>query len=63
MSSHPDPHPDSPPTGAPDHTEQVESGQETEREDVENIEDSAGTFQGTAGTGGENRVQDQSFER
>jgi hypothetical protein len=38
MASHPDPHPDSPPRGVPDHTEQVEGGYETERESVEDVE-------------------------
>jgi hypothetical protein len=60
MASHPDPQPDSPPQGSPDAVEQVSPGQQPERE---NVEDSAGEFQGTAGTGGENRVQDQTMER
>lgn len=62
MASHPDPHPDSPPAGAPDHTEQVEGGTETERESVEDVEDAAGDPGGTAGTGGE-ITQDETFER
>ncbi|WP_294394265.1 hypothetical protein [uncultured Sphingomonas sp.] len=60
MAIYPDAIPDSPPAGSPDAPEQVSPAEQPDRE---NIEDSPGEFQGTAGTGGENRVQDQSFER
>jgi len=60
MADHPDAHPDSPPKGADDSPEQVCPAGDNNRTDVE---DSAGDFAGTAGTGGENKVQDQSFER
>jgi hypothetical protein len=60
MASHPDTHPDSPPEGEPDSPEQVNPAEEPRRQ---NVEDSPGDFAGTAGTGGENKVQDQSFER
>jgi len=60
MASHPDAHPDSDPSGSTDSAEQVNPEEENGRTDVE---DSPGDFAGTAGTGGENKVQDQSFER
>jgi hypothetical protein len=60
MASLPDAHPDSPPEGATDSAERTRPDDESGRGSVE---DSAGDFAGTAGTGGENKVQDQSFER
>lgn len=60
MASHADAHPDSMPEEADDSPEQVRS----ERDRAENgAEDSPGDFAGIAGTGGENKVQDQGFER
>lgn len=60
MASHPDAHPDSPPENDADSPEQVSTQDEQSRR---NVEDSAGDFAGTAGTGGENKVQDTQFER
>ena len=60
MANQPDAHPDSTPDGASDSPEQVSPGKDDART---NVEDGAGDFAGTAGTGGENKVQDQSFER
>ena len=60
MANQPDPHPDSTPADAGDSPEQAGPGGE---ERGSTIEDSPGDFAGTAGTGGENKVQDQSFER
>jgi hypothetical protein len=60
MASHPDAHPDSDPDGPSDSPEQVSPATDPRRETVE---DSPGDFAGTAGTGGENKVQDQGFER
>jgi hypothetical protein len=60
MASHPDDHPDSAPETEPDSPEQVKPTDEQRRG---NVEDSAGDFAGTAGTGGENKVQDAQFER
>jgi hypothetical protein len=60
MANQPDAHPDSEPADTGDSPEQV-SPDRNERPD--GVEDSAGDFAGTAGTGGENKVQDQSFER
>jgi hypothetical protein len=60
MANRPDTHPDSNPDGASDSPEQVSPDKEKGRT---NVEDSPGDFAGTAGTGGENKVQDQSFER
>jgi len=59
MASHPDAHPDSLPETEADSPEQV-SPPADERQGVE---DSPGDFAGTAGTGGENKVQDAEFER
>ena len=59
MASTPDAHPDSVPTGEPDAIEQVSTGEERDRE---NVEDTAGTEGGTAGTGGA-ITQDPQFER
>jgi hypothetical protein len=60
MASHPDPHPDSDPNGADDSVEQVKKSDDGR---AGGVEDAPGDFAGTAGTGGENKVQDQSFER
>jgi hypothetical protein len=60
MASHPDAHPDSDPSGTSDQPEQVSPADDPQRESVE---DSPGDPGGTAGTGGDNKVQDQSFER
>lgn len=60
MASQPDAHPDSAPSGPGDSPEQVSPDRDPGRE---NVEDSPGDFAGTAGTGAENKVQDQSFER
>lgn len=60
MASHPDANPDSDPSGPSDSPEQVTPSNDPGRE---NVEDSPGDFAGTAGTGGDNKVQDQSFER
>ena len=60
MANHPDPHPDSEPDSADDSVEQVKKPDEGHSGGVE---DAPGDFAGTAGTGGENKVQDQSFER
>lgn len=60
MASTPDANPDSDPSGPSDSPEQVSPAGTPERE---NVEDSAGDFAGTAGTGGENKVQDAGFER
>jgi hypothetical protein len=60
MANQPDAHPDSMPDGPSDSPEQVRPDKQDGRSD---IEDSSGDFAGTAGTGGENKVQDQSFER
>jgi hypothetical protein len=60
MANQPDAHPDSPPGGPADSPEQVSPPTEPDRK---NVEDTPGDFAGTAGTGGENKVQDQSFER
>jgi len=59
MANRPDPHPDSDPSNPADSSEQ-------DRPDAKRqngVEDAPGDFAGTAGTGGENKVQDQSFER
>ena len=60
MANQPDAHPDSAPGGPSDSPEQVSPDKDKGRT---NVEDSPGDFAGTAGTGGENKVQDQSFER
>jgi len=60
MANQPDAHPDSTPDGTSDSAEQVRPDKDEGRT---NVEDSPGDFAGTAGTGGENKVQDQSFER
>jgi hypothetical protein len=60
MASQPDAHPDSEPTGPSDSPEQVSPATDPGRETVE---DSPGDFASMAGTGGETKVQDQSFER
>jgi len=60
MARNPDAHPDSTPAGSDDSPERVSPGKDRRRKGVE---DSPGDFAGTAGTGGENKVQDQSFER
>ena len=60
MASHADAHPKSMPEEADDSPEQVRSEQERTKKGPE---DSPGDFAGTAGTGGENKVQDQGFER
>jgi hypothetical protein len=60
MASQPDAHPDSAPDRDSDSPEQVSPGKDEGRKGVE---DAPGDFAGTAGTGGENKVQDQSFER
>jgi hypothetical protein len=60
MASHADAHPDSIPEDADDSPEQVQS--EKDRTE-QGSEDSPGDFAGTAGAGGENKVQDQGFER
>ena len=60
MASTPDANPDSDPSGPSDSPEQVTPSNDPGRE---NVEDSPGDFAGTAGTGGENKVQDSSFER
>jgi len=60
MASHPDPHPDSDPDSTDDSIEQVKK---SDGERPGGVEDAPGDFAGTAGTGGQNKVQDQSFER
>ena len=60
MASTHDAHPDSPPVGPSADPERVSPDAEPRRESVE---DTAGDPAGTAGTGGENKVQDSSFER
>jgi len=60
MAGEPDAHPDSNPSRPDDSTEQVRPGKDQDRT---NVEDAPGDFAGTAGTGGENKVQDQTFER
>jgi len=60
MANQPDAHPDSAPSGPGDSPERESPDKDDGRA---NVEDSAGDFAGTAGTGGENKVQDQSFER
>lgn len=60
MASQADAHPDSIPEDADDSPEQVQSEQDRPKK---GSEDSPGDFAGTAGTGGENKVQDQGFER
>ena len=60
MTGEPDAHPDSDPSGPDDSPERVRPDTDPGREGVE---DSPGDSAGTAGTGGENKVQDQSFER
>lgn len=61
MASHPDLHPDSIPSGSDESPEQVSPVPDPGRENVE--EDSPGDPGGTAGTGGDNKVQDAEFER
>ncbi|UAK24317.1 hypothetical protein [Sphingomonas nostoxanthinifaciens] len=56
MASTPDAHPDSVPPRPSDSPEQVSSGGEPARE---NIEDTPGTDGGTAGTGGTNHRGDR----
>jgi hypothetical protein len=60
MASQPDAHPDSDPASTSDSPEQVSPDTDANRKGVEEV---PGDFAGTAGTGGENKVQDQSFER
>jgi len=60
MANRPDVHPDSEPSGPGDSPEWARPD---DGEPREGIEDAPGDFAGTAGTGGENKVQDQSFER
>ena len=60
MASTPDAHPDSIPAGPSDDPERVSS---TEAPRRESVEDTPGDPGGTAGTGGENKVQDAEFER
>jgi len=59
MANQPDAHPDSNPSGESDSPERADRNKDEGAETT----DSAGDFAGTAGTGGENKVQDQSFER
>ena len=60
MASQPDAHPDSVPEGPSDSPEQVSPPDEPGRT---NVEDSPGDSAGTAGTGGQNKVQDPGFQR
>lgn len=60
MASTPDAHPDSPPSGPSNDPERVSPADAPRRESVE---DTPGDPGGTAGTGGDNKVQDSSFER
>ena len=60
MASQPDAHPDSDPDGPSDSPEQVSPAADPGRE---NVEDSPNDFAGAAGADGENKVQDQDFER
>lgn len=60
MANQSDAHPDSDPSGPADSPEQVSPDKDAGRTGVE---DAPGDFAGTPGAGGENRVQDQSFER
>lgn len=60
MASKPDAHPDSAPSNTDDSPEQVRPD---EKERGKGVEDSPGDYGGTAGTGGVNKVQQQSFER
>jgi len=61
MAERPDAHPDSRPSGSDDSPEQAGAGQARQR--GKGVEDAPGDFAGTAGTGGENKVQDAEFER
>ena len=58
MASHTDAHPDSAPQDPTDSPERISPDK-----DRDGVEDAPGDFAGTAGAGGENKVQDQSFER
>ena len=60
MAGEPDAHPDSNLTDPSDSPEQVSPDADR---GGRGVEDAPGDFAGTAGTGGENKVQDQSFER
>jgi hypothetical protein len=60
MADQPDAHPDSDPSD-PNHSPEPVSPDK--REGHKGVEDAPGDFAGTAGTGGENKVQDQSVER
>ena len=60
MANQPDAHLDSDPSGKSDSPEKPGEDKQKARAGTP---DSAGDFAGTAGTGGENKVQDQSFER
>lgn len=60
MADHPGAHPDSDPSGSGDSAQQASPDKDSARKGVENA---SGDFAGTAGTGGENKVQDQGFER
>ena len=60
MANQADAHPDSDPSGPGDSFEQGSLGKYPARK---GIADDPGDFAGTAGTGGKNKVQDQSFER
>jgi len=59
MADRPDLHPDSNPSKPGDSPER---GRDKRKQRM-GVEDAPGDFAGTAGTGGENKVQDQSFER
>jgi len=61
MANRPEAHPDSDPSGPGDSADQVAPDERGKKRS--GVEDAPGDFAGTAGTGGENKVQDQGFER
>ncbi|MBW8743725.1 MAG: hypothetical protein JF628_05180 [Sphingomonas sp.] len=60
MANRPDAHPDSDSSNPDDSRERATPDQDKTRK---HVQDAPGDFAGTAGTGGENKVQDQGFER
>jgi len=61
MANRPDAHPDSSPSASGDSADQATIDERGKKRT--GVEDAPGDFAGTAGTGGENEVQDQSIER
>jgi len=61
MANRPDAQPDSNPSGSGDSANEAATGERGKKRT--GVEDAPGDFSGTAGTGGENKVQDQSVER